>query len=156
MALHHVGADVEVRVDRVDVVVVLERVDQPQQLARAVLVERDARLGPLRDLGALDLDAGVLSAARTAARSAGSVSDLEDVVVDRDVLRARVDRDDQVVLAVALGVDDDHALLVEQVRDRARLAEVAAVLGERVAHLGARAVAVVGQRLDRIATPPGP
>ena len=74
--------------------------------------------------------------------------DLEDVVVGADVLGARVDRDHQVVLGVALGVDDHDALLVEQVGDGARLAEVAVVLGERVADLGARAVAVVRRRLD--------
>ena len=33
-ALEHLGVDVEVRVHRVDVVVVLERVDEPQELAR--------------------------------------------------------------------------------------------------------------------------
>ena len=66
-----------------------------------------------------------------------------------DVLRAGVDRDHQVVLGVALGVDDHDALLVEQVGDGPRLAEVAAVALEDVADLGARAVAVVGHRLDQ-------
>src|SRR4051794_11051026 len=58
-ALEHVSGDVEVRVDRVDVVLILEPVDQPEQLRGAVLVERDEALGPVRDLGVLDLDAGV-------------------------------------------------------------------------------------------------
>src|SRR5438034_4224828 len=44
-------------------------------------------------------------------------------------------------------VHHDDALLVEQVGHRARLAEVAAVLVERVADLRPGAVAVVGQRL---------
>ena len=39
-ALEHLGVDVEVRVDRVDVVVVLEGVDEAQQLGRGLLVER--------------------------------------------------------------------------------------------------------------------
>src|SRR5215210_682086 len=43
-ALEHVGVDVEVRVHRVDVVEVLQRLDQAHQLRRAVLVELDARL----------------------------------------------------------------------------------------------------------------
>ena len=86
--------DVEVRVHRVDVVVVLQRVDQPHQLRRAVLVERDERLGPLGDLGVLDLDAGLVERgahARPASRRLGD--HLEDVVVHRDVLGAGVDRD---------------------------------------------------------------
>ena len=88
------------------------------------------------------------SAARTAVRSAGSHVISKTSSSSPDVLGARVDRDHQVVLGVALAVDDDDALLVEQVRDGARLAEVAAVLGERVADLGAGAVAVVRRRLD--------
>ena len=48
------------------------------------------------------------------------------VVVVGDVLGAGLDRGHQVVLGVALGVDDDDALLLEQLGDRARLAEVAA------------------------------
>src|ERR1700691_1391568 len=45
-------------------------------------------------------------------------------------------------------VDGDRAALVEQVGDRAGLAERATVLGEGVAHVGAGAVAVVGDGLD--------
>ena len=71
-ALQDLRVDVEVGVDGVDVVLILERVDQPQQLAGAVLVERDARLGLLGDLGGLDLDPGLSSDSRTAVRSAGS------------------------------------------------------------------------------------
>src|SRR5437773_12534265 len=58
-ALEDLGVDVEVRVHRVDVVIVLERLDQPHQPGRAVLVERDARLRLLGDLGGLDLDPGL-------------------------------------------------------------------------------------------------
>src|SRR5687768_18530362 len=54
-ALEHVGGHVEVRVHRVHVVEVLERVDETHQLRRAVLVERNERLGALGDLGVLDL-----------------------------------------------------------------------------------------------------
>ena len=49
-ALQDLGVDVEVRVDLVGVVEVLERVDQLHQLRRALLVERDERLGALHDL----------------------------------------------------------------------------------------------------------
>ena len=89
------------------------------------------------------------SAARTAVRSPGSLVISKTSSSSADVLRPGVDGDHQVVLAVALGVDDDHALLVEQVGHRARLAEVAAVLVERVADLGAGAVAVVRRGLHQ-------
>ena len=65
-----------------------------------------------------------------------------------DVLRAGLDRGHEVVLGVALGVDEDQAALVEEVGDRAGRAEAAAVLGQQVAHVGAGAVAVLGHRLD--------
>ena len=84
-----------------------------------------------------------------AARSLGSHSTSKTSSSSDDVLGAGVDGRHQVVLVVVLAVDDDHALLVEQVGDGAVLAEAAAVLGEDVADLGAGAVAVVGQRLDQ-------
>src|SRR5687768_16247389 len=59
-ALEHVGRHVEVRVHGVHVVEVLERVDELHQLRRALLVERDERLGPLGDLGVLDRDPGLV------------------------------------------------------------------------------------------------
>ena len=71
-AFQNLGVDVEVRVHGVDVVLILERVDQPQQLAGAVLVERNARLRLLGDLGRLELHPGASSDSRTAVRSAGS------------------------------------------------------------------------------------
>ena len=107
-----------------------------------------ARLRPLRDLGGLHLDPGLLERGAHGGQVGRLAEDLEHVVVEHDVLGAGVDRDHQVVLGVALAVDHDDALLVEQVGDGAGLAEVAAVLGEGVADLGAGAVAVVGQRLD--------
>ena len=65
-----------------------------------------------------------IPASSSAAAHGGEVGrladDLEHVVVEPDVLGAGVDRDHQVVLGVALGVDHDDALLVEQVGDRAR------------------------------------
>jgi hypothetical protein len=52
--------------------------------------------------------------------------DLEDVVVHGDVEAPGLDGGQQVVLGVARRVDHDHAALVEQVGDRAGLAQVAA------------------------------
>src|SRR3954451_8651382 len=53
-----IGGHIEVGVDRVHVVVALERVDEPHELRPRPLLERDSALGPLRDLGGLGLDAG--------------------------------------------------------------------------------------------------
>ena len=50
--------------------------------------------------------------------------------------------------STSVGRDDDDAVALELPRDRAGRAERAAVLRERVAHVGGRAVLVVGQRLD--------
>ena len=108
-------------------------------------------LRQLGDLGGLDLDAGLVERGAHGGQRRRLAEDLEHVVVRRDVLGAGVDGDHQVVLGVALAVDDDQAALVEEVGDRAGLAEAAAVLGEHVADLGAGAVAVVGDRLDRAA-----
>src|SRR6478735_4319413 len=116
-ALQNLGVDIEVGVDGVDVVLILERLDQPQELAGAVFVEGDAGLRLLGDLGRLDLDPGRLERLADGGQVGWVAGDLEDVVVERDVLRAGVDGDHQVVLGVAVGVDDDEALLVEQIGD---------------------------------------
>ena len=54
------------------------------------------------------------------------------------------------------GVDDDHAALLEQVGDRAGLAEVASVLAQRMTYVGPGPVAIVGghQNQDRRAARP--
>ena len=74
---------------------------------------------------------------------------LEDPVLLGDVLGARLDRRHEVVLGVALAVDDDEAAFVEEVGDRPGLAEDGAVLAEQVADVGAGAVAVLGHGLDQ-------
>ena len=117
-------------------------------LRRAVLVELDRRLGLPADLGGLELDPRLDERLAHGGEVGGLGEDLEDVLVLVDVLGAGLDRGHEVVLGVLLGVDDDDALLVEEVGDRAGLAEVAAVLGEQVADLRPGAVAVVGHRLD--------
>ncbi len=50
--------------------------------------------------------------------------------------------------ATSLGREGDHADPVEHEGDRAGLGEAAAGLGEGRTHVGGRAVAVVGLRLD--------
>ena len=68
--------------------------------------------GTLRDLGALDLDPGAVEGRAHRGEVARLADDLEDVLVEPDVLGPGVDRDHQVVLGVALGVDRDDAQLL--------------------------------------------
>ena len=113
-------------------------------------------VGRMCDLGRLQLDPGLSSASRTAVKSDGSVITSNTSPSERHVLGPGVDGGHQVVLGVARGVHHQLALLLEQVVDRAGLAQVAVELGEGVADLGAGAVAVVGQRVDQQRHPAGP
>src|SRR5215213_9425603 len=90
-ALQDLGVDVEVGVDRVDVVLLLERVDEAQEPAGAVLVERHAGLGLLGHLGGLDLDPCLLERLAHGGEVRRLAHDLVDVVVEADVLSAGVD-----------------------------------------------------------------
>src|SRR2546423_13080684 len=54
------GVHVEVRVDRGHVVLLLERLDEPDEAADLALLDRDARGGPHRELGRVELDAARL------------------------------------------------------------------------------------------------
>ena len=75
--------------------------------------------------------------------------DLPGVALVLDVLGAGFERGEhEVVLGGGGLVEQDHALALELPAHRAGLGERAAVAGEGVLHLGAGAVAVVGERLD--------
>ncbi len=108
---------------------------------------RDLRA--LRELGALDLDLGLAERVAHGREVAGSVTTSKTSSSSTMSSAPASIADHQVVLVIAVGVDHDHALLVEQVGDGAGLAEDAAVLAEQVADVGAGPVAVVGQRLDQ-------
>ena len=75
--------------------------------------------------------------------------DLVAVLARHHVLGAGLDRGLQHLVGVRdLGVELDHADMVEHERHRAGLGEVAAGLGEGRAHVAGGAVLVVGQHLD--------
>src|SRR5215213_8730083 len=97
-ALEHVGVHVEVGVDRLDVVVVLEPLDQPHERADLPLLDGSAGGGPHHELGRLELNARGLQGRADAGELSRAGHDLPEVAVQRDVLRARVDRGEQVVL----------------------------------------------------------
>ena len=148
--LQHRFRYVEVRVYGLDVVVVVERLDQPDQGSGLGLRrDLDDRVRLHRQVGGADLDPGLLERGADGGQRRGLGRHLEQVAVLADVVGAGVDRRDQVVLVVALAIDDDDALLLELPGDRARLAEAPAGLVECVADLGAGAIAVVGERIDQ-------
>src|SRR5205085_8319953 len=71
------------------------------------------------------------------------------VAIELVVVRARLGAGlQQVVLAVALGLNGQHAAALELPGYAAVLAQAAAVLGQQVAHVGDGAVLVVGEHLD--------
>ena len=105
-AFHGFFADVEVRVHGVDVVVVLERLDQVEQGLRLPVLDRDGVFGSMTTSEETIPTPASSRAARTAARSLGAVSTRNVAVVLDDVLGPGVDRDDQVVLVVAIAVDE--------------------------------------------------
>ncbi len=129
--LHHVGVDVEVGVDLVDVVVVVERLHQAHQASS----RRPPRPRPWSSAPSSRRRSRSRSRppraprARRSGRS-GAVSTRRSSSGDH-VLGAGVDRDDQVVLAVAVGVEHDHAALLEHPGDRVRLAEASRRCGRR-------------------------
>src|SRR3954451_9675592 len=104
---------VEVRVHRVDVVVLLERVHQPEQGRGVVLSDLDGGLRLHRELGGLNLDAGVLESRANGRQIRCRGGDLEEVAVLGHVLGSGIDRRHQVVLAVAIAVDEDHSSVLE-------------------------------------------
>src|SRR6476619_7382009 len=129
-------ADVAVGPDVLHVVAVLEGVDHPEHLARAVRVELDLQGGDEGRLGRVVVDAGALQGGAHGHEVAGVADDLEGLAEVVDLLGQAV-----------LGHDHD-ALAREDVGDAARVGEAAAVTRQRRAHLGGRAVAVVGEALD--------
>src|SRR5512142_1360825 len=148
--LHHLLRDVEVRVDLLDVVVLLEGVHQPQRLlGRPFVVQTHRRLGHHRQLGRVDVHARALDRLAHGGERLRRRGDAEARAVALDVVRSALGRGERdVVLAEAVGVHEDHPAPLEQPGDRARAAEVAVVLRERRADVGRGAVPVVGQRLD--------
>src|SRR6266545_2695266 len=140
---------VEVRVDLLDVIEFLELLHETQHLARAVAFDADGRRRAHRDLRRSDLDAGFLERClHLLERARGRVGG-HQAAVGLDVLRARVDRDERHVIGRTFArVYLDDALLLEEPLHRAGLAELAAVLRERGAHLRGRAVAIVRGRFD--------
>ena len=142
--------DVEVGEHVLHVVIVLERLDDPQHPARLVGGgDRHEVVRDQRRVRRLDREAGVLE----------RLADLEDrrrlgghrprVAVAGDVVGAGVEGGEHQLVLVRRAVDLDDPAPAELPAHRPRLGERAAELGEHAADLGAGAVAVVGEHVDQ-------
>src|SRR5919198_1754963 len=148
---HDLVGDVEVGVHVLDVVAVLERVDQLEDLPRPLLVQRYGHRRHEARLGRLVVDPGVLQR-RTHRDQVARLGDhLERLVEVVDLLRPGVQpRGHHVFFGQPAGLrDNHHALAAEHVRHAPRVGEAAAVAGQRGAYLAGGAVAVVGEALDQ-------
>ncbi len=97
-ALEDRGVDVEVGVDRDDVVVLLEPLEQAQEPRDLLLLDLDARRRAHRELRRLELDTRLLERVPHRGEIARRRDHLEDALVGQHILGARIDRHHRVVL----------------------------------------------------------
>ena len=157
-ALEHVGGHVEVGVHGIDVVELFEHRRSAASGSLAWPSSIGTRLdGPVGQLGALDLDAGLLQRVAHAREVARLGDDLERRPRRRRCPRRRPRRRPSGRLrSSARASIDDRALLLEQVGHRAGLAQAAAVLGERVPTSAPVRLRLSVSASTSTATPPGP
>src|SRR4051794_26129900 len=135
--LQNLGRDVEVRVDGLDVIVLVQGLHQAHHGTGVALAHLDDVLRLHGQLGRLDVHIGGLEGSAHRGEILGGADHLQRVSLAGYVLGSRVDRPDQVVLAVAVGVPHHPASLLEPPRDGAGLAQAPAVLVEGVPKVGA-------------------
>src|SRR5262249_43811162 len=138
--------DVVVRVDGLDVVLLFERLDEPQYGGRVLALDAHGGLG---DHGRLRFENGyplVLEGGAHRLHFIRRGSDLKDFFHCSHVGGARFQRLlEHLVLLDLLGIDLDHAASIEHPGDATRRAHAAALLLEDVPDLGARPILVVGE-----------
>src|SRR5260221_1432662 len=140
---------VEVRVDLLDVVQILERFDEPDDLLRLLALEPDRVRRPHRDLRVSDLQLLGLERLLHGLEAVRRGVDGDEVAIGLDILGPGVDGGElDLVGRAALRVDLDDALLLEEPLHRSRLAELPVVPRERRAHLGGGAVPAIRRGLD--------
>src|SRR5215475_2706003 len=148
-ALHLLLGDVEVRVHALDVVEVLEGIGEAQHLLGLLALEPDGEARPHLERRLERAEAPLLERPLDRPELGARGHDLDLLVALDDVVRPRLERSlEQRVGVEPRAVEEQRALALEEVRDAAGRAEVAAELGEDVPDLAGGAVAVVGQRLD--------
>src|SRR5690606_280339 len=144
---HHLVIDVVVRVHGLNVVEVVEVVDEAEELLGVGLLHRHGGGGQLGDCGAFDGDPGRLDRLAHLGQFARGRDHLEHAVATVAYIFGSGLEGGQHHGLLVPGRDDEP-LLVEQVADRARLAQVAAAAGEGGADVAGGAVAVGGEDLD--------
>src|SRR5947208_11599728 len=128
---------VEIRVDLDHVIEILERLDQTEELSRGIALDADGRGRTHGELRRTGLDARRLERLLDALERGRRGVDRGEARLDLHVLRARVDRRElNGVGVLALRVDLDDALLLEEPLHRARLAELPPAPRERRSDLG--------------------
>src|SRR2546428_1596271 len=140
---------VEVRVDLDDVVQVLERLDETQELLGLVALDADRGRRAHRELGGGHLDSGRLERLLHALERRGCGVDSDEARLSLDILGAGVDRRElDHVGVLPFRVDLDDAFLFEEPLHRARFAELSTAPGERGTDLRHGPVPVVRRRFD--------
>src|SRR3954453_20976305 len=156
--LQHLVGDVVVRVHVLHVVAVLERVDEPEDLPRGLLVEFHGHAGHEPRLGGVVIDPGVLQCGAHRDEVGRLADHLEGVAEVAHPLGAGLeDRHQHAVLVHLAGLlrarHHDDTLAGEEVGDRARVGHRSPVAGHRRGALRGGPVAVVGQALDEEGAP---
>ena len=143
------------------VVLVLQRIDQPNELTRHRFIDPDQVLGLHRQLGDTSHEAARLDLVLRRVKGLDRRVDVVAVLLDRKILGFEFQRQLDQRLLVDPGllhrftVEREEAPPVEHPGDAAVLAEVSAVLGEQMPHFGHGPVPVVRQRLDQDRDPAG-
>src|SRR5438105_11039702 len=137
---------------RIDILYVVDGLDRVEQLLHSggvFAVEFDLRDRLHRHLGELGFELYLCQSVLYENEIIRRRDDLDRAVIVIDhVIGTCFQRSiDQLVL-IGPGREDKLAAMPEQKRDRAVGPEIAAVLGERVAHVGDRSNAIVGKAVD--------
>src|SRR5215831_18997810 len=148
-AFEDVFWDVEVGIDLLDVVLLFQGLQQPQDGSGLVLADRHGLLGLHGDLGVLYGDAGRGDRLPDGFEVWRIGRYLYGGPIDLDVVCSRFDGGQADVIGVPVaGFGHDHALALEHPGDRVGLAEAAAVLREDVPDGRGGPLSVVGHGVD--------
>src|SRR5919201_2554315 len=148
-ALHHVGGHIDVRVDRLHIVVFLEGIHQLAHRWGRRLVERNQLRGVHRHLRRIDLVALLFERLLHTFELCRIGDDVDRLAVDAGVARSDLDRlQADLIRVLAVCIDDDLTLAGEHPAHAPGRPEISAGAGEQVANVAAGAVAVVRHGLD--------
>src|SRR6266853_2715066 len=137
------------RIDILDVVDGLERIEQLLHSGRLVAAEIDFRCRLHRHLGERGFELRLCQSVLYENEIIRCRDDLDRAVIVTDhVIGTCFQRYTNQLVLIGPGREDKLAAMPEQKRDRAVGPAIAAGLGERVAHVGDRSNAIVGEAVD--------